>query len=374
MKNIARQHLVIDARWCGPQHTGIGRYTQNLLRHLKNQIDFDRFKVTLIINPEEEDNLRLDLGNQFNYFITKIRHYTVQDQIITPINLYLLHPNLVHFTHLDKPILYFGKSLITVHDLIKHYSTGLDTTTQAPLFYWIKHLAYLFNSYFSLHFNNLIVPSRYWYSLLVDHYHLNPKKITITPEAVDPNLTKLTKSRQTETPMPYILYTGNLYPHKNLTVVLKALKLLPSIKLKIISKPSVFLNRLKDEVAEKSLSRQVDFLGYISDSDFGNYYQQALAFVFPSLMEGFGLPPLEAMALSCPVISSNKSCMPEIYGKAALYFDPSDPNDLATQIKSLLSSPNLRHRLINLGHSQVKMYSWTNTAKLTYQLYQRLLL
>ena len=138
-----KKHIVIDARLYGPKHTGLGRYTKNLLVALKKLADFKTFRYTLLVYPELESEIKADLGNSFNYFVTNIRHYTFKEQIVLPIILRRLQPDLIHFTHLDKPIFYFKKSVVTVHDLIRHFSKGKDTTTRSPLLYWPKYWGYL---------------------------------------------------------------------------------------------------------------------------------------------------------------------------------------------------------------------------------------
>ena len=109
-----KPHIVIDARLYGPKHTGLGRYTKNLLLNLPA----GKFNYTLLIYPELANEIKKDLGAKFNYVITNIRHYTPAEQIRLPLLLHSLRPDLVHFTHFSKPILYWGKSVVTVHDLI----------------------------------------------------------------------------------------------------------------------------------------------------------------------------------------------------------------------------------------------------------------
>jgi glycosyltransferase involved in cell wall biosynthesis len=146
------------------------------------------------------------------------------------------------------------------------------------------------------------------------------------------------------------------------------LEYLPEIKLKIICNRNYFLEKYQNKYKDNS---QVEFLTNISDSEFINIYPQALCLVHPSLMEGFSLTGLEAMALNCPVISSNLSCLPEIYGNSVLYFNPHDPKDLAEKIKTL--TPSLRSELIKKGHKQIKKYSWTKTAQQTLEFYNKIL-
>lgn len=162
-----------------------------------------------------------------------------------------------------------------------------------------------------------------------------------------------------------IVYTGNLYPHKNIPLLISAVEKL-KINLKIVCARNVFENRLPK-------SKYVEFLGRLTDEDLIEVYKKSQAFVFPSLIEGFGLPGLEAMAVGLPVIAACASCLPEIYQDAALYFDPHDVNDLTAKIKSVLENEDLRKDLIKKGLAQVKKYSWAKMANQTWEIYQLVL-
>lgn len=164
---------------------------------------------------------------------------------------------------------------------------------------------------------------------------------------------------------PYVIYTGNLYPHKNIPVLIKAVEL-AKIDLAIVCARSVFENRLP-------VSPRVHYLGRLSDGQLVSLYHNAVAFTFPSLIEGFGLPGLEAMAAGLPVIAARASCLPEVYGDAALFFDPHDPVDLADKIKALLIDKKLRQMLIAKGQLQVKKYSWAKMSNETWEIYQSVL-
>ena len=165
--------------------------------------------------------------------------------------------------------------------------------------------------------------------------------------------------------VPQIVYTGNLYPHKNISILIEAVERL-KINLKIICARSVFEKRLPK-------SKYVEFLGKLTDQEVIEVYKKSQAFVFPSLIEGFGLPGLEAMAVGLPVIAANASCLPEIYGDAALYFDPYDVNDLVEKIKSAITNDNLKKDLIKKGLAQVKKYSWAKMSSQTWEIYQSVL-
>lgn len=362
-------HIVIDARLYGPKHTGLGRYTKNLLLALKDLPDFNQFKFTLLVYPELLDEVSSDLKDSYQYVPTPLRHYSVAEQIFLPVLLSKLKPDLVHFTHLDKPIFYFGRSVVTVHDLIRHFSKGADTTTKNPLLYWPKYLGYLLMTRLIIATSHLIVPSDFWRNFILNKYSLNPQKIITTYEAVDPSFLNSKIKNLKFKIKNYILYTGNLYPHKNIEVVLRALQKLPKLKLKIICARSVFSQKIEKLIAKNHLETQVEFLGYLPDDKFSEIYRQALALVHPSFLEGFSLTGLEAMALNCPVIASTSSCLPEIYGDSVLYFNPKSPLSLVKQIKNLQHSKTLRQKLINLGQQQILKYSWQKTATKTLNFY-----
>jgi len=371
---MTKKHIVIDARLYGPKHTGIGRYTKNLLLGLTKLKSFKHDNYTLLIYPELEKEIRSDLGNFFNYKVTTIRHYSLADQLVLPRLIKSLHPDLVHFTHLDKPIMYLSPSVVTVHDLIRHFSRGSATTTKTPILYWFKYLGYLLMTKVVLATSHIIVPSNYWQDYLLNNFNISPQKIITTYEAVDPKIISL--SPQTTKPLPpknYLLYTGNLYPHKNIQVILSALKSLPDIDLKIICARPVFIDRIKKIATDNQVTSQVQFLGYVPDRLFPKLYGQALCLVHPALIEGFSLTGLEAMALNCPVISSDKTCLPEIYQDNVIYFDPHNASELAQKIIYLKNHSSLRAKLIKLGRQLVNQFSWQKTATQTSRFYQQIL-
>lgn len=368
------RHIIIDARLYGSKHTGIGRYTKNLLIALTKLPDFKKYKFTLIIYKNLEYEIKKDLSDNFNYVSTNIQHYSLKEQLFLPFLIYKLKPDLVHFTHFNKPIFYFNKSVVTIHDLIKHFSKGKDTTTKNQFLYQIKYFFYLVLTRIVIIKNQIIVPSNYWRDFLIKKYNLKKSHVITTYEAVDPIFLANAKNEIIiKNPQNYLVYTGNLYPHKNIIVVLKALQKLSDIKLKIICARDFFSEKLLKQINHLHLKKQVEFLGYLDDQQFKEVYKNALALIHPSLMEGFSLTGLEAMALNCPVVSSNSSCLPEIYGDSVLYFDPNNSDELVQKINRLKNNSELRQKLINLGHQQVKKYSWNKTAKETMAVYEKLL-
>ncbi|HOZ80634.1 MAG TPA: glycosyltransferase family 1 protein [Candidatus Woesebacteria bacterium] len=361
--------ILIDARLYGPKHTGIGRYVKNLLQALITQPNFKKYSWHLLVYQDQLPEIKENLSNHFIYHPTTIKHYSLSEQLFLPFLIFKINPDLVHFTHFNKPLLYFKKSVVTIHDLIKHFSTGPETTTKNKYLYWLKHFSYLFLTNIVIKTNNLIVPSNFWRNYLIKNFSIKPNQVTTTYEAIDPNF--IIKPLNSNQPKNYLIYTGNLYPHKNIEIILSSLQKLPDIKLKVICSRSVFSDRLQKKIKKMHLENQVDFLGYIDDLQFQKIYSQALCLVHPSFYEGFSLTGLEAMSLGCPVISSNSSCLPEIYQDSCLYFDPNSSDQLIQNILLFKNNSKLRQEYIKKGYLQVKKYSWKTTASQTLAIYEQ---
>lgn len=350
--------ICIDARLYGVGNTGLGRYMENLIDNLPAD---PNIQITLILPQSELNNPKL---THFSKVAAKYHPYSLLAQLEMLLLLLRLRPHLLHYTHFSVTLLWPGRFVVTIHDLIKHYSTGLSTTTRNPLVYYLKRLGYMISISFAVHRSHRIfVPSKYWQDQLIAGYHINSDKIVVTYEGVSANFSSPVEPQNLGLPQPYVIYTGNLYPHKNLPVLYKAIGLLKGqVHLGIVCARSVFSDRIPR-------SPWIHYLGFVPDERLIYLYRQSLAFVFPSLIEGFGLPGLEAMAAGTPVIAAKASCLPEIYGSAAMFFDPTNAQELADNISLLLHNPKLREDLISAGKNQVNKYSWAETARLTWETY-----
>ena len=358
--------ICIDARLWGIANTGIGRYIENLIDHLPGE-------VVLIVPPDLKHEPKLA---KFKKYYAHFHPYANLAQLEMLWLLSFIRPRVLHVPHFTVPVLWPGKMVVTIHDLIKHFSRGMATTTRHPFIYWFKYFQYLVVLWLSVHrANHIITPVNYWKDILLKKYHLSPAKISVTYEGVAPAyFQKTVLPVSIGSAKPYVIYTGNLYPHKNIPVLFSAIKLLEGkVNLVISCARSVFTKRVEDLIVKDHLQNSVKFLGLVPDVDLVSLYRQSLAFVTPSLIEGFGLSGLEAMAAGTPVIAARASCLPEVYGDAALFFDPHDPADLVARITSLLTDVKLRQQLIAKGKKQVKKYSWSNMASQTWQIYQNAL-
>src|SRR3989344_5402766 len=287
----------IDCRlW---NETGIGRYIRNLIINL---IELDG-KNEYVLFMQNEDCPKLK-DNRENF-------------------------DLMHFPYFSVPVFYNRPFVVTIPDLIvNHFPTGQASTLPGPI-YNIMLLAYKFIlNQEAKKAKKIIAVSKATKNEIIDHLKINPQKITVTYEGADDKISNFpTSSRSaglrgasTILNTKYFLYVGNAYPHKNLDRLLKAFSDLRQndTKLVLIGKEDYFYKRLKNKAQSLRLSDKVIFLQNVSDKELSNLYQNALALIMPSLMEGFGLPALEAMANNCLVLASNIPSLKEVCGDAAL--------------------------------------------------------
>ncbi|MGC9048987.1 MAG: glycosyltransferase family 4 protein [Patescibacteria group bacterium] len=367
----------IDARLYGPLDKGIGRYTQKIIQQLE---ELDRQNEYFIFLRPAGFELAEELKPNLHKILADYPPYSLKEQISLPLKLKKYRLDLVHFPHFNVPIFYSGKFVITIHDLI-HRQFNLRATTRFWPFYFLKYLFSQLITFLAIkRATRILTVSEFVKNQIIGYYKINPNKIIVTYEAAN-MVQKIQNSEFKIQNSEFLLYIGNAYPHKNLERLLSAFKLVLSsirypasgIQLVLVGKIDYFYKRLQKLAKELKIEDKVIFTGSVSDEELVNLYQNALAYISPSLMEGFGLPGLEAMAQGCPVISSNAGPLPEIYGQAALYFNPNDINEMAEKIKEIIAKPDLREKLKKLGLEQVKKFSWTKCAEKTLEVYQLIL-
>jgi len=377
--------ILFDARMFGLENAGIGRYVSSLLSSFSQLPKV--FEFHLLVRKDREKKISQGLGNFYIYHPVNSAHYTLSEQWRLIEVIKRINPDLVHFPHFNLPFFYSGAYVVTIHDLIKHFFKGRKTTTRKPWLYWPKYLGYRLLTRRAINqASGIIVPTLWWKKKLLEMYpKLTNRDIFVTWEGVgkifrkNQNVSNKEKekilNRYHLKPQKFFIYTGNVYPHKNVERLIKAFLILnnPSLKLAIVCSRSVFRDRLKKLVSSLNAQKQVVFLGFVPDEKLKVLYSTALALIQPSLMEGFGLTGLEAMASGCPVISSNYSCLPEVYGSAAIYFNPLRPDQLAKKMNELVHNQNKREELIRRGRQRAKRFSWKKTARETIKIYQKIL-
>lgn len=361
------KRIGIDCRLSGPDHAGIGRYIDELVKRLIETTD-----ITWVLFVGSDAQLPFAKGKENVEIVNApVRHYTLAEQFVMPRLFAKAHIDLLHVPHFNVPLFYNGPFLVTIHDLLWHEQRGSHVTTLSPLVYSAKYRSYRWVvSHAVSSAEAILVPAATIQQTIMSNYPLvDPSKITVTSEGVDRSwFTKGTDSTQ---PEKLLFYTGSLYPHKNVRVVVEALKQLPEYHLAVSSSRDVFVDEFLTQVSELGMSDRVTHLGRLSDDELKTWYAKSMALVQPSLSEGFGLTGVEAMAAGVPVIASNIAIFNEVYGDACIAFDPHSPESFVRAIQKLENSD--RTQLIKTGIERAKTFSWESMAKKTLSVYQSLL-
>lgn len=208
---------------------------------------------------------------------------------------------------------------------------------------------------------------------LVNIWNINPEKIVVIHHGVDKNkIVDLDNSRIVSN--PYILYVGERYGFKNFSRFIKAFAIVSEKNpdLMLICTGRAFSNDEKDELNKLKLTDKTVQI-YANERTMARLYRDAEMLAYPSFSEGFGMPVLEAMVYGCPLVVSNASCIPEVAGEAAVYFDPFQVEEIVDKIETLLSSASLRKEMISLGTKQLEQFSWEKTAQEHIAVYQSLI-
>ena len=294
-----------------------------------------------------------------------IHWHTFEEQLKFPAILDKENLDLVHFPYFSVPIFYNKPFVVTIHDLIlHHFPTGQASTLPWPV-YWIKLLGYRFVMKMAAQkAQKIITVSQATKDEIITHLHAEPNKIVVTYEGIDEKITN-SKSQITNKIQntKYFLYVGNAYPHKNLERLIEAFR--NDAHLILVGKEDFFYKRLKEKVRKMGLENRIIFLGEVTDGELVGLYKNALALVAPSLMEGFGLPILEAMSNKCLVLASDIPVHHEIAGDVAIYFDPKNVDDMSKKMMSIEISDRIQK-----GLDKAKMFSWEKMAKETLSVYE----
>lgn len=387
----------IDARFYGPIGKGLGRYTQEIIDNIiliNNNQNESHFNFVIFLSPDNFDELIIQ-DSRVKKVLIDIPWYSWKEQLLFPWYIWKEKLDLMHFPHFNIPIFAPVKFVMTLHDLILTHFPTMRATTKSKVVYYFKNFAYrlvlrmaIFRS------QKIIAVSKFTKQDIIHKFKIDEKKIEVTYEGIA-NLRKGRDSLFVAKLNPdeilehyhlgknFLLYVGNAYPHKNLSTLLKVFSNLyqknQDLKLVLVGKEDYFYRQIKDHAKSLNLwqpnnvNNPVVFPGYVPDSQLELLYQKAKLYIFPSLYEGFGLPPLEAMANGCPVLSSDRASLPEVLGSAAIYFNPEDENDILTKIIKVLQDENLQDNLKVNGLKQVKLYNWWECANQTLKIYNLVL-
>jgi glycosyltransferase involved in cell wall biosynthesis len=347
---VKEKMVAIDARMI--KMSGIGVYIQHLVKA-------GIYNIALGRTDEIEE-----YDNNLNILKYDAKIYGIKEQLKFPYRkLRKLKPDILHIPHYNVPIFYRGKMVVTIHDL-----THLVLPEILP-----NKFAYLYARvmlWFATHkAEKIFTVSENTKNDIIKYYKVKPEKIIVTYNGVDlSNFKKEEKSKYEYLYKKYsidedkkiLMYVGNLKPHKNLKRLLEAYKDIDNFGdtvLLLVGK--AFDNHNISEIEKVyGIEDKVIHTGMVSNEELVDLYNLADLFVFPSLYEGFGIPPLEAMACGTPVVCSNNSSLPEVVGDAAYTFNPLNVNEIRKAINVVMGDNELRLNYIEKGFSRCSVFKW----------------
>jgi glycosyltransferase involved in cell wall biosynthesis len=332
--------LCVDARMA--HFSGIGTCIRQLVPHFNQP----PFRLTLLVDRENQP-----WCHGIKQILVPAPIYTLTEQLALP---FKIPPcDLFWSPHYNIPLLPIRakKRIVTIHDVCHLAMPSFFSRPRRVCARFVMRRA--------LRSDAIVTVSGFSQKELLHHVGHSKNEIHIIPNGVDrthfqpiiqPHLLK-----KYNLPKSFILFVGNAKPHKNLAGLLKAFSGVPQLHLVAIIGQSA-------QIYEQ-LSHRVTIVETVPDEDLPGLYSLAQMLVFPSLYEGFGFPPLEAMSCGCPTIVSNRASLPEICGDASFYVDPLRPQEICHAIQTMINNHTLRQKLIQRGLDRVKMFDWAQSAQ-----------
>jgi glycosyltransferase involved in cell wall biosynthesis len=372
--DLGEVRIGIDARKL--HDFGIGTYIRNLLRELAN-MDHET-EYVIFSRPEDELAVRT-LGENFRPVKETSGNYSLSEQIRIPQAVTREKVDLFHAPHYVLPPLVRCPSVVTIHDCI-HLMFPQYLPNR-----WALAYARTSISLAAKRATRVLTVSESSKRDIQRFVDIPSSKIDVIYNSYDPRfgvepqaeaIERVRERYQLHT--DFVLYAGNVKPHKNLERLIDAFQIvrkrgLDNLKLVLIGDEISKYTALRRAVHRHQLHNYVRFLGYLPEDTLAVMYRLAGVFVFPSLYEGFGLPPLEAMASGTPVVTSNVSSLPEVAGDAAVLVDPYDANAIADGMYRVLTDNNLRSELRRRGPERAGQFSWESSVRRVREIYGQVL-
>jgi glycosyltransferase involved in cell wall biosynthesis len=338
--------------------SGIGIYLSNLVPLVMSLLEGSRF--SLIGHPAELASIA-NGQPRATVIPSTVPIYSIAEQMEIR-RITSSDTDLFWSPHYNIPLLSPAKLLVTVHDVyhlsMAHYLKGLHQKFYAR---------FMFNTIMRKA-TAILCPSKYTVTELIRMTGQRRGDIHVTYNAVDQEWFAIERDVSPHS-RPYLLFVGNVKPNKNLKGLIRAFESLSESiphDLVIVGKKEGFITADDDTIAlAHEQTRRIVFTGYVEDSELRRYFAHADALILPSFYEGFGIPPVEAMACGCPAIVSACSSLPEVCGDAALYCNPYDYLDIAARIRELLDNKQLSAEMIAKGRIRARQFSWERSAATT---------
>lgn len=377
--------ILIDAVSLLSPLTGIGRYTYEISSRLR-KLSADKYEIFFnygfhskeLYGLSDEQTTTEQKAKKLQAFIKK---YPLLKRLVrsfylcftkfykTEYHLYF-QPNFIPNSNIKAK-----KLICTLHDfsfmLQPHWHTKELIAHYDKKFFLIKKA------------DHIITCSHFTKQEIVDYMHIADEKISVIYHGVNhalykPYLQHELEETKTKFSLPnkFLLFVGSIEPRKNLLTLLKAYNLLTSNEKGKLPLVLVGFKGWKNQEIMQEIEKNqeyIRYLGYVSDNQLAHIYTLATLFVYPSLYEGFGLPPLEAMACGTPVVVSNVASLPEVCGDAALYVEPTDAMDIKNKILAIVNNEKLREELSQKSKAQAALFSWDTSAAMHLELFEVLL-
>jgi glycosyltransferase involved in cell wall biosynthesis len=368
----------IDARFFGSKEKGLGIYIQKLVEYLEKNYQGKEHDFYIFLRKNRFDQYQ-PKNKQFHKVLADFKWYGWREQLIYPFFLNKYDLDSMHFGHFNVPILYRKKIVVTIHDLILFNFPTFRNSTLSRTYYLFKLLAYkLVIKSAVKRAEKIIAISKFTKKDLLRIFEVLPDKIKVIYQGC--NFEKNSKNRNSKKILkkygimkPYLLYVGNAYPHKNLDRLIEAFCVFnksnqDKYKLVLVGEKDYFYKKLEKEIDKRGIENVI-LTDFVKDNDLPVIYQSSTAVVFPSLYEGFGFPPLEALMYKKPVACSRETSMPEILGDAVEYFNPRNLDSIEKSLEKVVENHNSKQNAMLINNFKNK-FDWNRTAKKTLKVYE----
>jgi glycosyltransferase involved in cell wall biosynthesis len=357
------RRVLLDARMI--QASGIGTYLRELLRAWEAAGELP-FELQLLGDPTEIGSRSWPIRPAASPI------YSVKEQFEIPLKTWLLHPKVIHIPHYNVPALMAGRCIVTVHDLIHLKFPDLLPSRLA-----YRYAHFFFHSVIP-RCRRILTISEHTKSDITRMLKIPEEKISVIPLGTPEDMLAPASAgdevrARLKLPSSYFLYVGNVRALKNVPWLIRQYREFAARTPGCPAFVIVGRNFIPGYDAVLKNTPGVHWLGELPRADLAHVYAGAFAFLFPSLYEGFGLPPLEAMACGVPVISSNRASLPEVIGDAGILLDPQDDHAWQMTLEKIIGDAALREKLSRAGRERAKTFRWADTAAKTRAVYESLL-
>jgi len=367
----------IDARWIFPKISGIGVYTQRLIKNLA-EIDSKNEYFIFSNNPALIEKLKLNSKPNFSLVAVPYSGSSPLNQFLLPRKLKKLKLDVFHSPHFFVPLFIKPRLVVTLHDLIPLLFPHFTPKAKKVKLLWLYKFI-LKSATFKA--KRVITISKHSRKDLMEFLKVKEEKIRIIYNGVSPIYYPMPRDKVKErladivsTDARVLLFVGRFDPYKNIIGLIRSFKDLKGtfsdLKLVVAGEKDPRYPEAEHLVEELKLENEVIFTGYLDEEDLVYWYNRAEVFILPTFYEGFGLPVVEAFASGCPVITSKVASLPEVAGEAALLINPHNQTELTEAIRRILADSQLRERLRERGLVRAKLFSWGKTAQDVLKVYR----